>query len=401
MSAETQDNKECCNSVRTPCVNEGLTEMLPIYREALADEPCCGPPQGPASSPFEKPGYRLCGFVEEFMDTPAGSVPRIKTRLETQDIFGSIMVRLGISRSQYKVAPGLYCIGDVTPQSPVLVTANYKLTFDMLRKDLREASVWVLVLDTRGVNVWCAAGKKTFSTAEVIHRVKQTRLQDVVSHRRLILPQLSATGVSGKLVKKGCGFRVIWGPIRTGDIKTFLGSGLKADKAMRRVTFAFRERLILVPVELTLLRKYLLWIFLAAFILSGIGPGLFSIGPAWSRGLILVAACAAGVFSGAVAVPVLLPWIPGRAFAVKGAITGVSVCVGLLMLLGKAITVVEGVSLILFMVAVSSYLAMNFTGSTPYTSPSGVEKEMRIAIPFQVLAITLSMAGWIGAMFIL
>jgi hypothetical protein len=375
--------------------------MLPIYREALADEPCCGPPQGPVSSPFEKPGYRLCGFVEEFMDTPAGPVPRIKTRLETQDIFGSIMVRLGISRSQYKVAPGLYCIGDVTPQSPVLVTANYKLTFDMLRKDLREASVWVLVLDTRGVNVWCAAGKKTFSTAEVIHRVKQTRLQDVVSQRRLILPQLSATGVSAKLVKKGCGFRVIWGPIRTGDIKAFLRSGLKADKAMRRVTFAFQERLILVPVELTLLRKYLLWIFLAAFILSGIGPGLFSIGPAWSRGLILVAACAAGVFSGAVAVPVLLPWIPGRAFAVKGAITGVSVCAGLLMLLGKAITVVEGVSLILFMVAVSSYLAMNFTGSTPYTSPSGVEKEMRIAIPFQVLAITLSMAGWIGAMFIL
>ncbi|MBW2514785.1 MAG: hypothetical protein JRE21_09490, partial [Deltaproteobacteria bacterium] len=72
MSAETQDNKQCCNSVRTPCANGGLTEMLPIDREAPADEPCCGPPQGPASSSFEKPGYRLCGFVEGFMDTPAG-----------------------------------------------------------------------------------------------------------------------------------------------------------------------------------------------------------------------------------------------------------------------------------------------------------------------------------------
>lgn len=400
MSTETQNNKKCCNSARTPRVNDGLTEMLPIYREAPADEPCCGPPSGPASSSFEKPGYRLCGFVEGFMDTPAGPVPRIKTRLETEDIFGSILVRLGISRGQYKVAPGLYSIGDVTPSSPVLVTANYKLTFDVLRKDLREASVWVLVLDTRGVNVWCAAGKKTFSTAEVIHRVKQTRLHDVVSHRRLILPQLSATGVSGKLVKKGCGFRVTWGPVRTGDIKAFLKSGLKADKAMRRVTFAFQERLILVPVELTLLRKYILWIFLAAFFLSGIGPGLFSIGPAWSRGLILVAACAAGIFSGAVAVPVLLPWIPGRAFAVKGAITGVPICAGVLMMLGKSITFVESVSLILFMVATSSYLAMNFTGSTPYTSPSGVEKEMRIAIPFQLVAITLSIAGWIGAMFV-
>jgi hypothetical protein len=400
MPMETQNNKECCNSVRTPCAKEALTEMRPVYREAPADEPCCGPPPGPASSPFEKPGYRLCGFVEGFMETPAGPVPRIKTRCETDDIYGSIRVRLGINRGQYKVAPGLYSIGEVTPRSPVLVTANYKLTFDVLRKDLREASAWVLVLDTRGVNVWCAAGKKTFSTAEVIHRVKQTRLFEVVSHRRLVLPQLSATGVSGKLVKKGCGFKVTWGPVRSGDIKAFLRSGLKADKAMRRVTFSFQERLILVPVELTLLRKYLLWIFLAAFFLSGIGPGLFSIGPAWSRGLILVAACAAGTFSGTVAVPVLLPWIPGRAFAVKGAITGVFICAGLLGVLGSAITFVESVSLSLLIVALSSYLAMNFTGSTPYTSPSGVEKEMRIAIPFQVVAATLSIAGWIGAMFV-
>ena len=298
------------------------------------------------------------------------------------------------------MAPGLYSIGDVTPVSPVLVTANYKLTFDMLRKSLEGEHAWVLVLDTRGVNVWCAAGKKTFSTAEVIHRVKQTRLQEVVSHRRLILPQLSATGVSGKQVKKGCGFKVTWGPIRARDIKPFLMAGLKADKAMHRVTFSFLERLILVPVELSFLRKYLLWIFLAGFILSGIGPGLFSMGMAWNRGLIMIAACAVGIFSGAVAVPVLLPWIPGRAFAVKGVIAGLIMGVGMVLVTGKAISFLEAVALILFIIAGSSYLAMNFTGSTPYTSPSGVEKEMRNAIPFQVLAIILSIAAWIGSMFV-
>ena len=400
MPTETQNNNECCGPDGTPCANEALTELLPIYREAPLDEPCCGPPQGPASSPFEKPGYRLCDFVEGFTSTPAGSVPRIKTRPGIADLFGTIKVRLGINRSQYKVAPGLYCIGDVTPMSPVLVTANYKLTFDRLRKDLEGLQAWVLILDTRGINVWCAAGKKTFSTAEVIHWVKQTRLQEIVSHRRLILPQLSATGVSGKQVKKGCGFKVTWGPVRSMDIKPFLISGLKADKTARRVTFTFPERLVLVPVELSFLRKYLLWIFLTGFLLSGIGPGIFSMGQAWSRGLIMIAACAVGIFSGAVAVPVLLPWIPGRAFAVKGVITGLLMGVGMVLTAGKAIGFGEAMALILFIIAGSSYLAMNFTGSTPYTSPSGVEKEMRKAIPFQVSAVILSVVVWVGAMFV-
>ena len=53
----------------------------------------------------------------------------------------------------------------------------------------------------------------------------------------------------------------------------------------------------------------------------------------------------------------------------------------------------------LFTAAVGSYLAMNFTGSTPFTSPSGVEKEMRKAIPLQALAIFVALVAWIGAAF--
>ena len=101
MPTETQNNNECCGPDGTACANEALTELLPIYREAPLDEPCCGPPPGPASSPFEKPGYRLCDFVEGFTSTPAGSVPRIKTRPGIADLFGTIKVRLGINRSHY------------------------------------------------------------------------------------------------------------------------------------------------------------------------------------------------------------------------------------------------------------------------------------------------------------
>lgn len=96
-------------------------------------------------------------------------------------------------------------MGAASADSPVLVTANYKLTFDTLRRELAGVDVWVLVLDTRGVNVWCAAGKNLFSHDELALRVQRTGLERVVRHRRLILPQLAATGVSARQVKKKYG----------------------------------------------------------------------------------------------------------------------------------------------------------------------------------------------------
>jgi hypothetical protein len=48
-------------------------------------------------------------------------------------------------------------------------------------------------------------------------------------------------------------------------------------------------------------------------------------------------------------------------------------------------------------VIMASWLGLNLTGSTPYTSPSGVEKEMRKAIPLlagsTVLAAILFVTG--------
>ena len=186
-----------------------------------ADEACCGPSPGPASSPFERPGYSLCRFVDGFIDTAVGSVPRVKTDLEGPDHLITILARSGILRNRYTIAPGLYGVGEPDADSAVLVTANYRLSFNALRTALAEVNAWILVLDTRGINVWCAAGKETFSTQEVVRQVNLTGLDKVVTHRRLILPQLSATGVSAKDVKKACGFKVTWGPVRVEDIKDF------------------------------------------------------------------------------------------------------------------------------------------------------------------------------------
>jgi len=390
--------KNCCETEMGTSCTPGI-QIQPVFPQKTENEVCCGAPAGPPSSPYEKPGYRICGFVENFMESTSGRIPRIKTVLSASDLAGTVMTRIGINRNQYKVAPGVYGVGNPGPDSPVLVTANYKLSFDSVRKELKHTDAWLLVLDTHGINVWCAAGKGTFGTEELVKSVKAAGLDTLVNHRNLILPQLGATGVSARQVKKECGFQVIWGPIRSADIEKFLDNGMKADQTMRRVTFTPMERLVLIPIEISLSLKPILWTMLAVFVLSGIGPDFFSIKAAWTRSLIAAAALAGGVFSGSVLTPAFLPKIPGRAFSVKGAITGIMMAVGILLWYWQETGLLELLALLLFTIAVSSFLAMNFTGTTPFTSPTGVEKEMRSAIPMQIVAIFLAVFAWIGAGF--
>lgn len=94
-------------------------------------------------------------------------------------------------------------------------------------------------LDTRGVNVWCAASKGTFGTEELIRRVEAVRLSEIVKHRTLILPQLGATGVSTHEVEKKSGFHIIYGPVRACDVMAFLETGMKATPEMRKIEFGF------------------------------------------------------------------------------------------------------------------------------------------------------------------
>ncbi|BCS98629.1 hypothetical protein DSLASN_42610 [Desulfoluna limicola] len=364
------------------------------------DEPCCcGPAPSPRSDGRELPGYKLCGFVASFMETPADTVPVVKTRLEREDHLGTLAARWNVGRSNYKVTPGLYAVGTPDKESPVLATANYKLSFDAVRRELSGINAWLLVVDTRGINVWCAAGKGTFSAEEVAEMVKRTHLEKVVSHRKVILPQLCANGVTARDVKKLCGFRAEFGPIRASDLPRFIKNGLKADEEMRRITFTFKERVELTPVELSLTGKPLLWLLPLLFLLSGIGPDVFTFSQADHRGLAAWMAIFTGIVAGAVVTPALLPWLPGRAFALKGGVAGLASGLLFCAFYWHDFGVGTLGALLLWLTAISSYLAMNFTGSTPYTTPSGVEYEMKRAIPAQAIAVVVGLIIWLAAPF--
>ncbi|MDT8444182.1 MAG: mercury methylation corrinoid protein HgcA [Desulfuromonadales bacterium] len=347
----------------------------------------------------DRPGYKLWPFVCGWQDSPAGRIPQIATRLTIADIIGRWQMRWGFGRARYSIAPGLYAIGSPSGDSPVLVTANYKMTFDIVRRDMHGHDVWLLVLDTKGVNVWCAAGKGTFGTDEILNQVHRANLGEVVNHRTLIVPQLGAPGVAAHKVRKACGFKVVYGPVRSRDLPDFLNNSMKVTPAMRRVTFSLSERLILTPVELVSMWRHILWSVLALFILGGIGPQIFSFSAASIRGSAAVAAGLVGLLTGAVIVPLLLPWLPGRAFAKKGAAAGLAAGVFGALVFIDSLRWLNTLALIMTITAISSWCAMHFTGSSTFTSPSGVEKEMRKAIPGQAAALLIGGLCWLASAF--
>jgi hypothetical protein len=292
----------------------------------------------------------------------------------------------------YLVPAGLYAIGAPTPDDPVVVTANYKMSYDIVRDALAGRNVWLLVLETFGINVWCAAGKGTFGTDELVRRIEATGLAEVVSHRRLLLPILGAPGVAAHEVKKRTGFTMQYATIRAADLPEYLDNGMVSTPAMRELTFTFRERLALVPVELVMALKPLFisgsLLFLLVTLLSRISL---------NAGFMALVAYLGAALAGIVIGPLLLPWLPTPSFAFKGTVAGLAWSTAWYLLAGgndwrRATTIATFLAL----PAVSAFFTLNFTGSTPFTSRNGVKKEMRLSLPVMGLLIAGSGLVWLG-----
>lgn len=329
-----------------------------------------------------------------------GEIPKVSSSLQWRDQWGSFKARWGVGRMNYTIDPGLYALGNPDEQTLVFVTANYKMSFDRLRQSLAGLNAWILVLDTQGINVWCAAGKGTFGTEELIQQIESSNLSDIVTHRNLILPQLSGPGVAAYQINKLSGFKVTYGPIRASDLPAFLDAGLKATPEMRLKTFDIGERTVLVPMELVSALKVCVIIVPLILIICGLlGPQGF-----WSNvsdyGLSAVLYLFIALIAGAVLTPLLLPWLPGRAFSFKGMIMGL-ITVLALWAFEWDVTRPWGISLeigawALLIPAISAYLAMNFTGASTYTSLSGVKKEIRLAVPLEIGAGLAGLILWLS-----
>jgi hypothetical protein len=358
-----------------------IFEELVEEPKSTQEESCCS-------------GSCDCDAAEEIEASPtedgtAVEFTRVSSELTTADKWGMFRCRTGSRRNDYRVATGLYAVGEPDASSDVFVSANYKYSFDVLRSQLAGINAWILVLDTRGINVWCAAGKGTFGTEELVKRIAATGLRQVVSHNRLIVPQLGAVGVSAADVRRATGFRVKFGPVHAIDIPAYIESGYHATREMRTISFPVWQRLILTPMELfPALKKYPLYGLLILLVFGLQRSGIL-FDEAFSGGFPFLIMGLVSVLAGAFLTPIMLPWIPFRSFAVKGWVAGAAALAATIVFLPGMHPLLLAASLIFFPMA-SSYIALQFTGSTTFTGMSGVRKELKIGIPLYLAALTVA-----------
>ena len=294
-------------------------------------------------------------------------IARTTSRITFGDKFQHFLARVGLRRDRFRIQPGLYALGKPDKKSNVFVTANYGLSFNILREALVGINCYILVLDTKGINVWCAAGKGTFGTEELVHRIEATKLKEYVESKLLILPQLGASGIAAHEVEKRTGFSVEYGPVRAEDIPAYLQMH-QATPQMRLVRFNLHDRLILVPIELTHMILPTLFIMALLYFFSGPIPAI---------------AALAIIVTGLMLFPVIIPWLPTPNFSTKGFILGILIALPFFLValftppapawwksLGRAFPY------LLVMPSLVAFITLNYTGATPFTSKSGVAREI-------------------------
>jgi len=339
-------------------------------------------------------------FITGEIETSTGKIEQVSTEWTNKDLLSTIKVRWSIGRMNYKVSPGLYAVGNPVQDSDVFVSCNFKLSFDILRRALKGFNAWILVLDTKGINVWCAAGKGTFGTKELAFRIKEHQLDKIVNHKKIILPQLGATGVAAHKLKEETGFKVIYGPVKANDIPAFVENGYKATPNMRKINFNLWDRAKLIPVELLYANYYLILIPAIFFILAGFNTHGFSVDLSWNNGGRAILNLCIAYLSGCVLMPLLLPILPFKRFSLKGLAIGWVMALLLLYFNFLGTNSVEIASWFLLIGGISSFMAMNFTGTSTFTSLSGVQKEMKISLPVQIFGTALGFIGWLITRFI-
>ena len=167
------------------------------------------------------------------------------------------------------VEPGLRTLGNPDHKAPVFVTSNFHLTVRRVEKALSEIDAWLLVVPTKGINVWCSSAGGEMTAHNLLTVMKTSRIQDRVTHRRLILPQLSAPGIDRKLLKEKSGWSADFGPVYAKDIPAFLELDHKKTAELCRVRYPSRFRF-----EMLLCMNAFLW---AAFTFM-----LIFIRPSWA-----------------------------------------------------------------------------------------------------------------------
>jgi hypothetical protein len=250
--------------------------------------------------------------------------------------WSQVLGLLGRFGARTRVPPGLYALGTPSDDSPVIATASYRLTFDALRRDLAELSCWILVLDTRGLDVGSAAAAGRFGTDELAGGILSSRLAQIVRHRRIFLPLRAAEAVDVDGVARATGFHALIGPELARDFPRQLRSRDVPSVPAGRPGLAMSEVLAAAPAQIGRSLKGWTGFAFAGLVYAGLGPGGVNLQRALSGGWPLLLLGLAGVLCGSFFGPILYAAFPFVPLWVGGGCAGIAAAAILLQGAGLA-----------------------------------------------------------------
>ena len=266
---------------------------------------------------------------------------------------------------------GLRTVGDPDRSSPVLLTGNYDLTVRRVLRALRGLDAWLIVADSHGVNVWCAASGGHLGTHQVVTALKVARLESRVVHRQVIVPQLAATGIEAKEVRRRTGWIVRFGPADAKDIPTYLAANHEKTEAMRLVRFGLRDRLEMAAAWATPIS------------LAAVAIGWRHLGAA----VVLVWALAVAVFLGYDRLP-----LSERARQITTGAAATAVVLIVLAAVG-ALTLGPALAWTAAAITCTGLLTFDFAGSTP-TAPAGLFEDKQLQVVLDLERCTGAWSCW-------
>ena len=150
----------------------------------------------------------------------------VLNELTPEKVFPILLERLNIYTDPQRpmtVTEGIYEIGGPGPDSPVLVTTNFSLTYFIVSGEVENSRVpsWLLIKDTEGLSVMTAWAAGKFSGDEVGMFVKKCGIEEKINHKSIIIPGYAAA-IAGDMEEELPGWNVQVGPREAAHLPKFL-----------------------------------------------------------------------------------------------------------------------------------------------------------------------------------
>ncbi len=133
-------------------------------------------------------------------------------------------------RKPIQVEPKLNAVGAVTPQSPLLITTNFSLTYYTVEGEVEASRVpaFIAAIDTDGTSVLTAFASDKLTAEKVAAFLKSDKVQGKVAHKKVIIPGYVAV-MSGALEEESGGWQVLVGPREASAIPKYLKTVWKSE----------------------------------------------------------------------------------------------------------------------------------------------------------------------------